>query len=217
MLSSNVNAASESFTYNYGAADNLQKLSTYPIALNITDFDTSLGTLESVTVSYTGNIGVTVNGDNPDPTIDNIHLTLGGLQQFTSTAFSGTLLLNISADTDNVSIPAATTTDGTFTNSYSGQNTAGTTFSLPTTLTGFESSSPGTWVLNASASGTSGFSGGNGDDTVGFKTTEATAVTVTYNYTNPSISSGSAIPEPTSIALLASGLLGFGFRRKNRA
>ncbi|MDD4914023.1 MAG: PEP-CTERM sorting domain-containing protein [Methylococcales bacterium] len=88
------------------------------------------------------------------------------------------------------------------------ESTSGTAGTITTSLSSYDSN----WNITIDG-GNLGYSvTGGSSSNVSINGTITTEVAVTYNYT-----SGSTVPEPASIALIAAGLAGFGFRRKAKA
>lgn len=180
--------------------------------LAFNQFDSSLGTLNSVTYSFSGSVGGTAQAENQDASPATIDLSLEAQMKAerpgTSTVVSQ--IFPLASFTFN-----AAAYDGTL--DYGG--TSGITL---TDLTGSDSISntistsladfigTGTVSVPVFASGLSSANGG-GNTTSHFTTQAGASLTITYDYTAPP-----SVPEPMSILLLGVGVTGIGLVRRRR-
>jgi hypothetical protein len=183
------------------------------MTLSFPQFDPSLGTLNSVELSYTGSFSstVTVTNDDPSNTSD------GGVSvgvvinvQDAGHDFSAEPMMLISGGGGYFLFPGNSTTIGPLSQSGTSDNT----YTDPAILSEFTGT--GTFALPASTA-TSVYFSNSGGSTFPTAVTDATLTgTVIYNYTDPA-PDPDPLPEPASLALLALALPLLAARRRRRA
>jgi PEP-CTERM motif len=187
-------------------ASPLSTLSTpSTVTLNFNQFDTTLGTLMSVTISLSDSSTVVSQAQN------------GTSSQGNFTNFENTGTLTVTGPDSTTTSTSLSTTPG------SGMVSPGSTITVATAVSNFLSSGPtavttltayegvGAGTFNVIAGASNSFSGsGGGIVFSGGNTSVYGSVTITYTYS-------SAVPEPASMAMVAIGLGGvFVVRRFRR-
>jgi hypothetical protein len=197
------------------ASANFTSLSGAQQTLTFTGFNTSLGTLVSVELSFSTSVSITDQVNNTTGTSQNV----GSPTSETATA---TVTANAGSGATQLSANATLTTPGFSGSVAAGINNVGTASdsdllsnvaSLTSPSTDLTPYIGGTNLITVTvdASGTQGGSVPEFVYTGNAGTADAT-VTLEYDYTQ-----ASPVPEPSSVALLVSGILGFGLIRRRRA
>jgi hypothetical protein len=198
-------------TFGYTATNWTRTLS------GLSQFNPALGTLNSVTVSLTGDINQSMKAENTGGSPDTLIPVASGtiafrnstattlvqvLPTFTGTGFSATAY-------DNT--PDFGGTSGKDFGILSATATQGTT--LTTALLGFVGTSTlASFDVRATGNGTISSTNGNIQSAI---TTQArSTLTLTYNYTP---AGGSSVPEPASLGLMALGVAGLAVARRRKA
>jgi hypothetical protein len=194
-----------------------------PIALTLTDFsgnlafaefDPSLGTLDSVTFTLSSTLQtvLTVTNNSPSASTGNARTELAVNLGLTN--LSNSDLDYVSANFSYSLAPGGQLTSGTlaaasvpvrgFTDSNSTQ--IYTSVDVLNEFTG-----PGTLNLGVSTTTFTDLSNSGGNTAEGQTTSASITGTVSYTYTTPSAPS---VPEPASMLLMGSAMLGLGLLRK---
>lgn len=164
------------------------------------------GTLSAITIEFAGQAGGTItitNNNNSSQTGSaetNVRFNFGPLAGFTI----GNPLFTVSAGTGNVTIPAGASQTFNVSGSNSGSVTNTTVFAPYIGAGNFDIPvSTNTFLLL-------GFGGGNVTATQ--STNGRADARITYTYDNLT-----TVPEPTTLALLGTGLLGAALRRRRKS
>lgn len=181
----------------------------------ITLFDTNLGTLNSVTLTFAGGVTGTIQFTNGSPSSSsNVFGWDTGILNLTSSSVDlGALFaspLNVTTGTANDFLAPLATGP---VHPVSGNNSTGGIAVNPIDFSIFEAAGGGTvddlFFLAASGTSTVGSDDGFGSDT--YTTNAGAAVKVVYNY-----SGGSPVPEPGTLSLFGTGLLGLAGMLRSR-
>ena len=175
--------------------------------LTLKAFNTTLGTLTSVTLSMVGNATVGGSVTNNATTSQNFKVSTDTQVTLNSTTASVTnLLLDLTTTQSYVAVGAgATAVYGPFTPSASAVNVNGTPLSDFTA---------GPINFSASTLSATTILGGGNNITAAVNSTAGGSVTVTYTYTPTPTPPPTTVPEPASMALLGLGLAGLGLIRR---
>lgn len=184
---------------------------------SLNQFDSALGTLNSVTIALTGEINQTIQAENTGASADNLTPVAGGTIRFRQ---GGSVVLNQVLPTTTGSTFAATAFDGA--KDFAG--TSGINF-------GILSASASNTVVLTSAADLAGFIGtgvlsgydlrsiggglvesDNGNLAQEFSTEAKASVVLTYDYT----AAPTQVPEPASMALIGLGALGLAAVRRRK-
>lgn len=177
---------------------------------NLNLFDTSLGTLTSVTFTTTGASAISAGSltntsatsQTFDFTQDTKFTATAGLNAALNTALAG-LALDPTYDTGTITLASG----GSFTIP---PNTHSATSVLTGPLSTFSQAGGGTQGLAFATKTTDSLSGGGGLIAFNITTNAEATLAVTYTYSPPVI----RVPEPITAALFGTALLGLGFVRR---
>ncbi|MGO9637858.1 MAG: choice-of-anchor E domain-containing protein [Terracidiphilus sp.] len=192
---------------NYGPVD----MGTYNL------FDSTSGILNSVTITFAGDINGTIQFTNKGSNATNVYgndngiLTLTSGNSYIQSLFSSPLNVATGTAEDFGLAPGAT---GPIHNVTGSSSTAAIPVSF-SEFSLFEASGGGTVdnLFDLSATGTSTVGSDNGNGTDSYTTNATGTITIDYNYSqNPP----PGVPEPGTLSLFGTGLLGLAGMLRSR-
>jgi hypothetical protein len=182
-------------------------------------FDSNLGTLNSVTLTFSGGITGTLqfkNGGSSPANIsgtDNGTFTLSGTNSYINSLFATPLTVVSSAATDTGLAAGATGP----VHPVSGNNSTAALAVNSADFAIFEAAGGGTSaddLFDLSATGGDSVTGGNGNGSATYTMNAGGAVVIDYNYTPNG--GPSPVPEPGTLSLFGTGLLGLAGMLRSR-
>ena len=178
--------------------------------LRVSQFDASVGTLQSIAVTFSANMNTVMQLDNNNATAENVR---GNISVLTLGSFQGlSLELDLLQNTGFQFLGA----DGSASEGYT-SNTLNAMNSVTFNIDSADFSDfIGTGFLETSGLGTLGgfgVSGGGGNVLAQVATQAGANLSISYTYDDVTTD----IPEPTSLALLGLGLMGFAASRKKKS